>query len=119
MSLAPANKMPSFSYINSNRYELTFATYVAQVIRVDNELAVVTVYDQAGNTIPIPDSFEVRNNVTTALAARLGQQFILQWQHSCTFRYQDEIVCRLTNQKQQSAFLGQYPGASHTTVVLP
>ena len=47
MSLAPADKMPSFSYINNNRYELTFATYVAKVTRVDNELAVVTVYDQA------------------------------------------------------------------------
>lgn len=119
MSLVPADKTPSFSYINNNRYELTFATYVVKVTRVDNELAVVTVYDQAGNTIPIPDSFEVRNNVTTALAARLGQQFILQWQHSYTFRYQDEIVCRFNNQKQQSAFLGQYPGASHVTVTLP
>ena len=35
------------------------------------------------------------------------------------FRYQDEIVCCFNNQKQQSACLGQYPGASHTTVILP
>ncbi len=119
MSLAAADKMQSFSYINNNRYELTFATYVAKVTRVDNELAVVTVCDQAGNAINIPDSFEVRNNLTTALAARLGQQFILQWQHSYTFRYQDQILCRFNNQRQQSAFLGQYQGATHNTVVLP
>ena len=113
--------MPSFSYIHNNRYELRFAEYIAKVLRLDTELAAITLYSAAEPEAPIdlPAGFEVRNNVTAALAAQLGQQYIIQWQHSYNFIFQEQIVCRCNNQKQQSAFLGAYPGATHTTVQLP
>ena len=44
-----------------------------------------SIADAALSSIDLPAGFEVSNVVTTALAARLGQQSTMQWQQSHSF----------------------------------
>ena len=69
----------TLSYIPNNCCELNFATHVTKVTGADNELAIVTIHDQAGNAINTSMKNELLSQSSSKTCGHVVPHFKAVW----------------------------------------